>query len=59
MKLSNEVYDTIKKWVLPLLTGGATFYLTLGDLWHLPYTKEVTALTNWSRMLRRIRPTPI
>ena len=41
MKLSNEVYDAIKKWVLPLLTGGATFYLTLGDLWHLPYTKEV------------------
>lgn len=41
MELSNKWYDILKNWVLPLLTGGATFIITLGELWHIPYSKEV------------------
>lgn len=41
MKLSNSTYDIIKKIVLPLLTGGATFVITLGELWKIPYSKEI------------------
>ena len=36
MKISNSTYDIIKNWVLPFLTGGATFILTCGELWHFP-----------------------
>ena len=41
MKLNNNVYDLLKNWILPLLTGGATFVITLGELWGIPYSKEV------------------
>lgn len=41
MKLSNEQYDFIKKILLPLLTGGATFVLTVGKLWGLPYAEQI------------------
>ena len=36
MKMSDKTYDIIKNWVLPILTGGATFILTCGELWHFP-----------------------
>lgn len=39
--MSNTIYDTLKIWVLPILTGGATFIITLGELWHIPYSKEI------------------
>lgn len=39
--MSDKVYDILKNWVLPLLTGGATFIITLGELWGIPYSKEV------------------
>ena len=39
--MSDKVYDILKNWVLPLLTGGATFVITLGELWGIPYSKEV------------------
>lgn len=39
--MSNKVYDILKIWVLPILTGGATFIITLGELWHIPYSKEI------------------
>ena len=39
--MSDKIYDILKNWVLPLLTGGATFIITLGELWHIPYSKEI------------------
>lgn len=39
--MNDTTYDTLKNWILPLLTGGATFIITLGELWHIPYSKEV------------------
>lgn len=39
--MSSEIYDILKIWVLPILTGGATFIITLGELWHIPYSKEI------------------
>lgn len=39
--MNSELYDLLKIWVLPILTGGATFIITLGELWHIPYSKEI------------------
>lgn len=39
--MKNEIYDLLKNWVLPILTGGATFVITLGELWGIPYSKEI------------------
>lgn len=39
--MNSNLYDLLKNWVLPLLTGGATFVITLGELWGIPYSKEV------------------
>ena len=36
MKLSDKWYDILKNWVIPILTGGATLVITLGELWHFP-----------------------
>lgn len=36
MKLSDSMYDILKNWVIPILTGGATLILTVGELWHFP-----------------------
>lgn len=36
MKLSDKWYDILKNWVIPILTGGATLILTIGELWHFP-----------------------
>lgn len=36
MKLSDKWYDILKNWVIPILTGGATLILTVGELWHFP-----------------------
>lgn len=41
--MSDKIYDILKNWVLPLLSGGATFLITLGDIWHIPYSQEVAA----------------
>lgn len=41
MKLSNKVYDCwawIGRIVLPSLS---VLYATLGEIWHLPFTKEI------------------
>lgn len=41
MKLSNETYDVLAfvgRVVLPALS---VLYATLGEIWHLPYTKEI------------------
>ena len=41
MKLDNKTYDIcafIGRVVLPALS---VLYATLGEIWHLPYTKEI------------------
>ena len=41
MKLSNEAYDAlafIGRVVLPALS---VLYATLGEIWHIPFTKEI------------------
>lgn len=41
MKFNNKVYDVLAwmgKIVLPALS---VLYATLGEIWHLPYTKEI------------------
>lgn len=43
MQLSNKTYDILKNIVIPVLTGGATFILTCGELWHFP-TDTVKAI---------------
>lgn len=39
--MDDRTYDILKNWVLPLLTGGATFVLTVGKLWNIPYTEQI------------------
>lgn len=34
--MNNKTYDILKNWVIPILTGGATLILTVGELWHFP-----------------------
>ena len=41
--MSDKTYDFLKNILIPVLTGGATLVLTLGDVWHIPYAKEVGA----------------
>lgn len=36
MKLNSKTYDILKNIVIPILTGGATFIITCGELWHFP-----------------------
>ena len=43
MKLSNKLYDIlnlITRIYLPLI---ATFYITVAEIWKLPYSKEISA----------------
>ena len=43
MKLSNKLYDIlnlITRIYLPLI---ATFYITIAEIWKLPYPKEISA----------------
>lgn len=41
--MSDTTYNFLKNFLIPCLTGGATFVLTLGDIWHIPYAKEIGA----------------
>lgn len=34
--MNNKTYGFLKNWVIPILTGGATLILTVGELWHFP-----------------------
>lgn len=36
MKMDDRTYDILKNIVIPILTGGATFIITCGELWHFP-----------------------
>ena len=43
MKMSNNVYDILKKVALIILPALATLWLTIGKIWGLPYTTEIGA----------------
>ena len=43
MKMDSKTYDILKNIVIPILTGGATFIITCGELWHFP-TDTVKAI---------------
>lgn len=43
MRMSNNVYDILKKVALIILPALATLWLTLGKIWGLPYTTEIGA----------------
>ncbi len=43
MKMDSKTYDILKNIVIPVLTGGATFIITCGELWHFP-TDTVKAI---------------
>lgn len=39
--MSNQTYDFLKRFVLPVLTGFGTFCLTVGEAWNIPHYKEI------------------
>ena len=40
--MTNNTYDTLKRWVLPILTGIATLILTVGEAWNIPDYKAIS-----------------
>lgn len=40
--MSNNVYDFLKRWLLPCLTGMATLVLTVGEAWNIPEYKAIS-----------------
>lgn len=43
MKMSNDLYDILKKVALIILPALATLWLTIGKIWSIPYTTEIGA----------------
>lgn len=41
MKISNNVYDVLKKIAMYWLPGLGTLYFTLAGIWGLPYGEQV------------------
>lgn len=42
MRMKNETYDKLKMVAL-LLMPLITFLAAIGDIWHIPYTQQITA----------------
>lgn len=42
MKLSNKTYDVLKFMAQVIFPLVATFYVTLAELWKLPYPTEIS-----------------
>lgn len=42
MKLTNNLYDTLRRWIQPILTGLATFVVTIGEVWNIPQYKAIS-----------------
>lgn len=40
--MTNNTYDILKRWVLPILTGMATLILTVGEAWNIPNYKAIS-----------------
>ena len=41
--MKNKTYDRLKWIALTALPGLAFFYLTVADIWNLPYPEEIAA----------------
>lgn len=41
--MNNKVYDRLKWVSLVLLPGLASMYFALGEVWHVPFVKEIVA----------------
>ena len=41
MKFSNKMYDVLAFFGRVVLPACSVLYATLGDIWSLPYTKEI------------------
>lgn len=41
--MSNQTYDTLKLWAQLIIPGLATFFVTVFEIWHLPYGVEIGA----------------
>lgn len=41
MQMSNKTYDTLKYIALYVLPALATLILTLGGIWHIPYSEAI------------------
>ena len=41
MKLSNKVYDILKRIAMYVLPALGTFYFTLSGIWGLPYGEQI------------------
>lgn len=41
--MNNKTYDFLKKYLIAILTGGATLVLTLGKIWGLPYCEQIAS----------------
>ena len=40
--MNNNTYDFLRRWLQPILTGLATFTLTVGEAWNIPQYKAVS-----------------
>ncbi len=43
LKLNNNTYDILKKIALYVLPALATFILTVGKVWNMPYTEQIAS----------------
>ena len=43
MILTNKTYDTLKYIALYVMPALATLILTLGGIWHIPYSEAIAA----------------
>lgn len=41
MKMSNKMYDLLKKLAMIILPGLGTLYFTLAGIWNLPFGEQV------------------
>lgn len=43
MVMSDKTYNILADLARIILPAFATFYLALGEIWHLPYSQEISA----------------
>ena len=40
--MNNKTYNFLRRWLQPILTGLATFTLTVGEAWNIPQYKAIS-----------------
>lgn len=40
--MTNNTYNFLRRWLQPILTGLATFTLTVGEAWNIPKYKAIS-----------------